>query len=472
MMIDRTMHPSARRRLLAAVLCAAATIPAALAQTGPVPAAAGEVLFEHARLIDGTGATAKPDMAVLVRDGAIVSVMSQSEASRVSGAKVVDLSGKTLLPGLISDHSHTGLVSGTQVGSNNYTRENILAALKQYTQYGVLTVMSLGLNKSPLFDQLRREQHAGQNPGADLFGVDQGISAPNGIPPANTFHITDDQIFRPGTPDEARHDVDTMIDEGTDVVKLWVDDFRNDVVGAKGYPKLSPEIYKAAIDEAHRRHVRVAVHIHDLAVAKSVVAAGADILAHGVRDKPVDQALIDAMRTHDTWYIATLDLDEANYVFALHPEWLNNPFLTRGLSPELRAQFADPAWRARTLAAATTPASRYAVSVNQHNLLRLYRAGIKIGFGTDSGAAPTRVPGFAEHRELALTVGAGLTPLQAITLATGHAAALIGLNDRGIIAPGRRADLLIVDGTPDRQILDIDRVAQVWQRGALVYHAD
>ncbi|AQS89330.1 amidohydrolase family protein [Neoasaia chiangmaiensis] len=428
-------------------------------------AVAAPTVFDHARVIDGTGQAARPDVSVVVDDGRIVSIGGQAPAN----AQHIDLTGKTLLPALISDHSHVGLVSGTGAASTNYTRENILAALKQYTQYGVLTVTALGLNKSPLFDQLRHEQHAGANPGADLFGVDQGISAPNGIPPASMVHgLGPDQIYRPTTPLEARKDVDRMIDEGTDLVKIWVDDFRNDVPNGKVYPKLKPIIYRAAIDEAHKRHVRVAVHIHDLDVAKAVVDAGADIVAHGVRDKPVDQALIMAMKQRGTWYIATLDLDEANYLFAEHPEWLNNPFLAAGLNPALRAQFASSDWRIKTLAKPITPASRHALSINQHNLLILHKAGIHIGFGTDSGAAPTRIPGFAEHRELALTVAAGLTPMQAITLATGNAAALLQLSDRGLIAPGKRADLLIVRGAPDQDITAINHIDQVWQRGMKV----
>ncbi|WP_367160496.1 amidohydrolase family protein [Kozakia baliensis] len=450
--------PGSGRSLLSTLLFGGASLICASAMATPVA-------FDHARLIDGSGAAAQPDVTVVVDEGKIISVGQAAPAE----ARHIDLAGRSLLPALISDHSHVGLVQGTSAASDNYTRANILAALRQYTHYGVLTVTALGLNKSPLFDELRREQHEGKNPGADLFGVDQGISAPNGIPPTSMVHgLGPDQVYRPATPEEARQDVDRMVEHGTDLVKIWVDDFRNNVPNGKTYPKLSPTIYRAAIEEAHLRHKRVAVHIHDLDVAKSVVAAGADILAHGVRDKPVDRELIDAMKAHGTWYIATLDLDEANYLFAEHPDWLNTPFLSAGLDPALRAQFADPKWRSQTLAKPITAASRKSLALNERNLAVLNRAGIKIGFGTDSGAAPTRIPGFAEHRELRLTVDAGLTPLEALILATGHAAALLQLDDRGVIAPGKRADLLIVRGAPDQNIDAIDHIEQVWQRGVQV----
>ncbi|MFT9375858.1 amidohydrolase family protein [Komagataeibacter saccharivorans] len=424
------------------------------------------VLLRHATVIDGTGSAAQDNTDILIRDGHIAAIGRNLHAP--AHTRKIDLTGQTVLPGLISDHSHVGQVSGTQNGEVNYTRANILSALAQYEHYGVLTVTALGLNRSPLFDDMRREQHAGLNPGADLFGVDQGIGAPDGVPPENMFHLGADQVFRPTTPDEARAAVNKMADEDTDLIKLWVDDFRNGVPKAHGLPKMRPEIYRAAIIQAHLRGKRVAAHIHDLSDAQALVAAGVDILAHGVRDKPVDPTLISAMKKQGTGYIATLDLDEANYIFAEHPEWLDDPFLSYGLSPALRQQFADPAWRAKVLAAPLTEASRKALAMNMRNLMTLYQAGIAIGFGTDSGATPTRIPGFAEHRELRLSVMAGLTPLQAVALATSNAARLMQLSDRGTIAPGQLADLMVVTGNPAQDITAIDHLTQVWHRGRQV----
>ena len=102
------------------------------------------------------------------------------------------------------------------------------------------------------------------------------------------------------------------------------------------------------------------------------------------------------------------------------------------------------------------------------NIKTLYDAGVLVGFGTDSGATPLRIAGFAEHHELALLVKAGLTPLQAIGTATRNAAGLLRLDDRGIIAPGKLADLIVVDGNPARDIADVDRIEAVWHRGRKV----
>jgi imidazolonepropionase-like amidohydrolase len=108
------------------------------------------------------------------------------------------------------------------------------------------------------------------------------------------------------------------------------------------------------------------------------------------------------------------------------------------------------------------------LKTNEANLKRLYDAGVKIGFGTDSGATPLRIPGFAEHHELKLLVDSGLTPEQAISLATKNAAALLELTDRGTLEVGKRADLLIVEGDPLTDIGNLDRIEAVWQRGKQV----
>ncbi|WP_406586686.1 amidohydrolase family protein [Asaia lannensis] len=445
-----------------------ALLPLLGASVFTVAAYAEPVAFTHMRVIDGTGAKARTGMTMVVDHGQIVSLGPDTPrgAGIPETMKTIDLAGKTIMPPLVSDHSHVGLVDGMKAASANYTRANILAALDQYARYGVLTVTSLGLNKSPLFDQLRREQHQGTNSGADLFGVDQGIGAPGGMPPeAMIDHMGRDQIFRPSTPQEARQAVDRMADEGTDFVKIWLDDLRLTNPGKPPLPLLGAPVWQAAIMEAHRRHLRVAVHIHDLDLAHMALQHGADILAHGVRDKPVDQTLITQLRTTGAWYIPTLALDESTYYFAEHPETLTQPVARDAMSPALRETVAREDWRRETRAKPATEAAHRALLMNEHNVLALYKAGVNIGFGTDSGATPLRLPGFAEHRELVLLVASGLTPLQAINLATQKAALLLGLQDRGVIAPGKRADFLVIDGAPDRTISDVDLISQVWQRG-------
>ena len=426
--------------------------------------AQGVVTFvEHVRLIDGCGGAPVADAAMLIRDGRIVAVGPGLSAP--PGAKVVDLAGRTVMPGLISDHSHVGLVDGTKVAPENFTRANILRQLGQYEAYGVTTVTALGLTRPSVFDPLRAEMHAGQTPGADLFGVDAGIGAPKGAPPAAMLPTAPDQLFRPADPAAARRAVDAMAEDHTDLVKLWLDNLRNDTDKAPA-PKMAPEIYRAVIEEAHAKGLRVVAHVYDLADAKALVAAGADILGHGVRDRAVDGELIAAMKARGVWYVPTLGLDEASYLFAEHPELVDDPFFARSLQPALRAQITDPAWRAKTLAAPATAGARLALHYNEINLKALHDAGIKIGFGTDSGATPLRIPGWAEHRELQLLVDAGLTPLQALGLATQNAAALLHLQDRGVLAAGQRADFVVLGADPTHDIGATRTIEAVWRGGA------
>ena len=422
-------------------------------------AAAAPIALTHVRLIDGTGAAPVEDATLVIDGDRILAAGRDADIPR--GASVRDYSGRTVLPGLISDHSHVGAVQGASTGPQNYTAPIITGQLAQYRRYGVTTVTALGNNR-PLFDTLRREAHAGRLP-ADLFGVDQGIGVPNGAPPQATLKSAPDQLFRPATEAEARTAVDRMAAEKTDLVKIWVDDF----AGTQPV-KMRPEIIRAVVAEAHARGVRVAAHIHDLVDAEMVVAAGVDIIAHGVRDKPVTPDFVAALKARGIWYVATLELDEATIAWAERQPWTQAPFARAALSPELERQIDDPSWAAANRAGKQADGARASLAMNLRNLKTLHEAGVRIGFGTDSGASPPRVPGIAEHRELALSVQAGLTPLQAITLATGNAAALLNLTDRGLLTPGMRADLLVVEGDPTRDIAQADRIVETWANGTAV----
>jgi len=187
-----------------------------------------------------------------------------------------------------------------------------------------------------------------------------------------------------------------------------------------------------------------------------------------VRDRPVDSAFVEAMKKHGTWYVATLDLNEAAFIYARHPAWMDRPFFTRAIQPDLAKQFADPAWRDRVQHDGSTRTNEDALKTNMANLKTLYDAGVAIGFGTDSGATPLRIPGVAEHRELALMVDAGLTPVQAIQVATQRAATLLDLTDRGVLANGKRADFVVLDDDPSKNIEATTTIHAVWQRGRQV----
>lgn len=438
--------------LLAAALC------------GSIGIAHAATVIRGARVIDGTGSPPRNDVTLVI-DGDRISLMGQGlRAKMPEGTRVIDYSGKTIIPALVSDHSHIGSVDGVKSGLPTlYTRDNALRQLRQWRAYGVTTVTSLGVNDPAVFYPLRADLHAGKADGADLFGADRGIGVPNGAPPEKMMKVGANQLDRPSTPDEARAAVDAAAQRGTDLVKVWVDDFNGSLP-----VKMKPEIWRAVIDEAHAKHLRVAAHIYYLDDAKHLVDDGVDILAHGVRDKPVDADLVASMKKRGTWYIPTLDLNEAAYIYARHPAWMDQAFFRHAVQPDLVRQFADGAWRDKVQNDGSAKTNEEALKTNLANLKTLFDAGVKIGFGTDSGATPLRIPGFAEHRELALLVDAGLTPLQAINIATQRAAELLGLDDRGVLAPGKRADFVVLDADPSQDIEASTKIDAVWQRGRQV----
>ena len=416
------------------------------------------IVLIGARLIDGTGRPPVENGMLVIEGDKLATVGPAGSVKYPDGARVIDCHGQTVIPGLISDHSHLGLVDGITIKPENYNRENIHRQLRQYEAYGVTTVMALGLN-ADLFYELRQEQHSGKSPGSDIFGADRGIGAPYTAPPVTLLPVGKDQIYRASSPEEVKADVREMAARHPDLIKIWVDD----QLGTD--PKIKPEAYQAAIAEAHSLGLRVACHIYYLEDAKGVLYAGADIIAHGIRDKPVDKEFIEEMKARSAWYIPTIRLDEASYIFAEQPQWTRESFFQNALQPALRDELSSPTYIQKTQGNPRLPVFKRAVAINKENLKKLYDAGVKVGFGTDSGAIPPRVPGFAEHRELRLMVESGHSPLQALECATARAAELLGLNDRGVLEPGKLADFVVLNGNPVNDISNTEKIAVVWHRG-------
>jgi imidazolonepropionase-like amidohydrolase len=196
-------------------------------------------------------------------------------------------------------------------------------------------------------------------------------------------------------------------------------------------PEMTPEIYKAVIDEAHQKHLRVAAHEYSLEDARQLVADGVDVLAHSVRDQVVDDAFVQAMKQHAVWYVPTFTVDESFFIYAERPAFMQTAFFEQAAGPKLLARFNAPGYAEKVNQDVQTAQHRKDFAVGQQNLKKLFDAGVNVGFGTDSGALPGRIPGFAEHRELELMVQAGLTPMQAITAATGENAKLCGFGGPG-----------------------------------------
>ena len=430
-------------------------------QAGSAGHASDMVVLAHVRLIDGTGAPPKEDVSIAIRDGKIVAIAT-AHSGLPQGARVIDYSGKTVIPGLINAHGHLGLICGTQNSATCYTRENLLAELRQYERYGVTSMLSLGLNRDLIYE-IRNQQRAGKLDGATVYSADRGIGVPDGAPP---LPRATDQLYTPKTPDEARADVDAMASRHADMVKIWVDNLH----GTR--PAMDPAVYRAVIDEAHRRGLRVAAHIYYLADAKSLVADGVDVLAHSVRDSVIDPQLLTAMKQRGVYYIPTLTVDWSSFGFAENPQLKNDPFLQRAVSPELLEMLTGDAAKEKVEQDPGLALHKRDFANDEKNLKLAYDAGVKVAFGTDSGAFPARIPGFAEHQELEMMVRSGLTPMQAIMCATSTNAQLLGMDTTvGTLTLGKQADLIVLNGNPLEDIRNTRRIAAVWHAGRKVQPA-
>ena len=439
-------------RILSLVFIFAASI--ALAQQ--------PTILRNATVIDGTGSPAREHVDIILRSGLIESVAPTSQA-KPAGVTIVDCSGKTILPGLISAHSHLGVLANNAEPSDKaYNLPNVTAALNQFERFGVTTIVSLGLNTDLGYD-LRAQQRAGKLGGATLLTAGQGIGVPKGAPPLN---VAFDQVDRPDTPEEARADVDTFAAHHADIVKIWVDPLHGKS------PKMQPSIYEAVIEQAQKDHLRIAAHVYALDDARALVNDGIDILAHSVRDAPVDDAFTRAILQHHTWYIPTLALDDSFYLYATDPAVMHSEFFRNAAGAQLLAKLQSPGYAANISTDPATPVHKQDEAIARRNLKTLFDAGVRIAFGTDSGAAPGRIPGFSEHRELEDLVTAGLTPLQAITIATGRTGELIHTLDPtlnvGLISPGYSADLIILTADPLADIRNTRHITAVYHRGKLI----
>lgn len=426
--------------------------------TGGAAATDGAVLvIDATRIFDGESVIDNARM--VISHGRVQAIGSREETEIPEGAEVVDHSERFIMPGMIGTHQHVGTVAGLDHGGANYSRETVARDLEQFQRYGVVVVNSLGLNR-PLFYELRQEFRGAAHGGADLYGAGAGIGTPSGAPPEDGMNVVDDQVTRPQTAEEAREAVRQMAGAGVDMIKIWLDDMGGSA------PKMEPEVYTAAIEEAHSHGLTAAFHIHSLEDAKAAVAAGANIIAHGVRDTDVDDEFVTMMVENNVWYIPTINLDEGEYLYAEHPEWLDDPFVTGALSEELQARIADEQWRQQAIASSDD--EREAVAMNIRNLGRLHDGGVSIAMGTDAQGTAMRVAGFAEHRELELMVEAGMSPVAVLQAATARGAGLMRLEDRGRLAEGYLADFLVMDADPSQDIGATRTLREVWREGVRV----
>ena len=444
--------------------CAVLVCSLALLAAGCAPRGDGgrATIFEGARLITGDAGAPIDDGAFVVADGVFVEVGVRGAVDAPPGATRVDLSGKTVMPMIVNVHGHVGYMSGSETAREHYSRDNVLDHLRRSVYYGVGVVQSLGTDRDTVEIAIRDAQRSGRldDPQlATLFTAGTGLAAPtpgstNGGPSFAT-----DVVLEAATPEAARRHIRRLAEQRPDIVKIWVDDRG----GTKR--KLQPDVYRAAIAEAHAQGLRAVAHVYYLDDAKELVRSGIDGFAHMVRAEPgVDAQLVAAIREADVFQCTAMSIPKR---LVDPPSWLDDPVLAETVRPDVLA-----VWKTglQDTPPAAVERTRQQYARLEQNLRRLHAGGVRIVLCADTGLL-TQAPGFTEHRELEAMVQAGMPPLEAIRAATRTGAEVLGLRDRGSLTPGMRADFVVLDANPLENIANSRRISAVYRAGSAVDRA-
>jgi imidazolonepropionase-like amidohydrolase len=420
------------------------------------------IVFDGPRVIVGDGSPPIEAARIVVRNGNIHEIGSRQAVAVPPSAARIDLSGRTVMPTLVNVHGHIGYIKGGTTDKANYSRENVLEDLRRLAYYGVGVFQALGTDRDGIEMRIRDEQRSGTltDPAlATLFTSGAGIVAPTPGAANGGPYFATDVVFEAASAEAARTYVRQLAPKKPDIVKIWVDD-RN---GTKR--KLTPDVFAAAIDEAHRQRLRAVAHVYYLDDAKALARAGVDGFAHLVRAEPgVDAELVDLVRTRNIFQCSTLSIQKSAVD---GPQWLDDPALAETMPPSVLA-----AWKGQV--AKTSDAAVARARSDYARLERSVRAmdegGARLVLCGDTGLG-TQAPGFIEHRELEAIVKAGVPPLRAIRAATEAGAAVLGLTDRGTIAAGKRADFIALSANPVDDIANTRKIVDVYRAGVRIDRA-
>ncbi len=315
------------RRYHALVAVILAVVACSWPAVGQAPRPNGAVVFEGERLITGDGSTPIEDAALVVENSRITAVGRKGQVTAPAGAAHIDLSGKTVMPAIVDAHGHPGFLDAVtgQLSKANFTRENYIDHLERYAYHGIAATISTGTDIGELAYQLRAEVI----PNAALIRtVGLGLAYP-GSGPADPSR--NDVPYAVTSVAEARKAVQDLARHKPDFVKIWVDS-RN---GRQ--QKLTPEMFTAAADEAHKQGLPAIAHVFDLADAKLLVRAGVEGFLHSIRDQEVDDEFIRLAKEHDIWI--TPNLGGINRPSLIRengtPAWFDEPLVRETIAPAL-----------------------------------------------------------------------------------------------------------------------------------------
>jgi len=387
-------------------------------------------IFDGENLIDAT--------TVVIKGEFIESVGGKIPSEAI----VIDAKGATLMPGLIDSHTHTDI-----------------DGLKDALLFGVTT--ELEMNGHWTFRQ--RKNIAERTDIADLRSPGMGVT-PKGGHPTQYMASSDNLLIRfffrypaVSNPDDAVKFVQKQVSKGADYIKVFIED--GSCIGFPGLPLLDNDTLKAAVDEAHRNNKMAIAHATTLSGGKQAVASGIDGLAHLFFDKQPEPEFIAEIVSSGVFVVPTLVTlstafgNDASSALAadervksrLNQKWLTSLSRSMNVYPQGKIENAFA------------------------SVMALYKAGVDILAGSDVSEPLPILGGLAHgaslHQELMLLVAAGFMPVESLRAATSVPARRFSLTDRGRIAPGLRADLLLVDGDPLTNITDTLSINSVWRSG-------
>ena len=374
-------------------------------------------IFDNGRVIVGDGKVID-NASIVVTGDRITQVGPAASIKPPAGATRVSIAGKTVMPAIVDTHVHTST-----------TAPELENDLRQRARFGVSAALSMGLDGT----DAPFAQRGKTTPGlARLFLAGRGITAPEKGRTEVPFWVT--------TPEEARKAVQDNAAKKVDIIKIWVDDRDGK------FPKLTPPLYTAVIDEAHKHNLRVSAHIFSLEDAKGLLKAGVDSFAHGIRDRDMDDEAVALLKARPNFVLIPNMPDRG---VAADYSWL------KGRIPDGEQQKIQAASTDRPQAAATW-------AIQGRNLKRMSDAGVKITVGTDGNTA------WAPHVEMADMVAAGMTPSQVLVAATRNGAEFLRIANTGTIASGQIADLIVLDANPLDDITNTRKINAVYLRGVAV----
>jgi imidazolonepropionase-like amidohydrolase len=388
------------------------------------------VAYVGATVWDATGSAPIRDATMIVESGRITEIGTGENVP--SGAQIVTLDGKFVIPGLIDTHAHVSSLWAPEGVTGE--SERIRVDLELFAKYGVTTVNSLGDGDAVI---AVRDAASPTDARARLLAAGAVIT---------------------GNATVARAAAIANADSGVDWLKLRVDD--NLGTGQK----MSWDAVQAVLDVGEERGIRVATHLFYLEDAKTLLQMGTGMVAHSVRDTDVDEAFIAALIESGVCYVPTLTREMSTFAYAERPGFFDNDFFTDLANASEVARVSEPGFMGAMRQSPAAAGYRVALGQALRNLKLLVDAGAPVTFGTDAGPA-ARFPGFFEHLELSLMVSAGLRPEQALLAATSRAATCLGLDDVGTLEIGKWADFVVLGASPLTDIGNTQTLEQVYVAG-------